>query len=101
MNPHRLQVLVATVPDSIGADQQGRLQAHIEAVEACRARVAEVKQELGAALTGPSGSAAVDVACRLDGLERVQERLNRLLTELVEELNRHPAEASYGDGVPA
>ena len=48
-----------------------------------------------------SARARSDLACELDALERVQERLNRWLTELVEELNRAPLEVSYGDGVPA
>ena len=100
MNPHRLQCLVATVPDSIGSTQQGRLDAHVEAVEACRVRVIEVKQALRSALDGRGGS-ALDLACELDALERVQERLNRWLTELVQELNRTRGEVSYGDGVPA
>ena len=100
MNPHRLQCLVATVPDSIEAEQQGRLDAHVDAVESCRSRIAEVKQALRGALDGGGGS-AVELACELDGLERVQERLNRYLTELVGELHRRPAEVSYGDGVPA
>ena len=43
----------------------------------------------------------MELACELDGLERVQERLNRYLTELVDELHRRPVEVSYGDGVPA
>jgi predicted nucleic acid-binding protein len=100
VNPHRLQCLLATVPDTISPTQQGRLDAHVEAIEECRARVREVKQALRTALDGGDGS-ALDLACELDALERVQERLNRWLTELVEELNRAPLEVSYGDGVPA
>ena len=100
MNPHRVQCLVATVPDSIGPEQRGRLDAHVGAVEACRNRVIEVRQALRRALDGRGGS-AVDLACELDGLERAQERLNRHLCELVEELSRRPGEVSYGDGVPA
>ena len=100
MNPHRLQCLVASVPDSIGPEQRARLDAHVEAVETCRTRVTEVKQALRTALDGRGGS-ALDLACELDSLERVQERLNRWLTELVEELGRRPADLFYGDGVPA
>ena len=100
MNPHRLQCLVAAVPNSIGPDDRGRLDAHVQAVEACRGRVVEVKQALRVALDGRGGS-ALELACELDGLERVQERLNRYLTELVDELHRRPVEVSYGDGVPA
>ena len=100
MNPHRLQSLVAAVPDSLGPEQRGRLDAHVEAVDACRARTAEVKQALRTALHGGGGS-ALDLACELDSLERVQERLDRWLTALVEELSRTGHEVSYGDGVPA
>ena len=82
MNPHRLQSLVATVPDSIAPEQRGRLDAHVEAVEACRARVVEVKQALRSALDAPGGP-ALDLACQLDALERVQERLDGWLTALV------------------
>jgi anti-sigma factor RsiW len=100
VNPHRLQSLIAAVPDSIGPEQRGRLDAHVEAVDACRARVVEVKRALRGALGGP-GRSALDLACELVTLERVQERLDGWLTALVEELNRTPNEVSYGDGVPA
>ena len=100
MNPHRLQCLVATVSDSIGPEQRGRLDAHVEAVEACRVRIVEVKQALRGALGGP-GRSALDLACELDSLERVQERVDRWLTALVEELSHAPREVRYDDGVPA
>jgi len=43
-----------------------------------------------------------DLACELDGLERVQQRVDGRLTGLVEELT-HPStrHTHYGDGVPA
>ena len=100
MNLHRLQSLVATVPDSIAPEQRGRLDAHVEAVDGCRARIVEVKQALRSALGGGGGS-ALDLACELDSLERVQERLDRWLTALVEDLSRTRNEVAYGDGVPA
>lgn len=99
MNPHRLQCLVDTVPDSIGPDQRGRLDAHVEAVGSCCARITEVKQALRGALEGRGGS-AVDLACELDSLERVQERLDRYLVAVVEELSHVSRETVYGDGVP-
>ena len=99
MNPHRLQCLVATVPDSIGPEQRGRLDAHVQATDSCRVRIVEVKQALRRALDGRGGS-AVDLAVELDSLERVQERLDRYLTALVEELSHAPREMSYDDGVP-
>ena len=100
MHPHRLQSLVATVPDAIGPEQRTRLDAHVQATESCRVRIVEVKQSLRKALDGRGGS-ALDLAVELDSLERVQERLDRYLTALVEELVRTPSEVSYGDGVPA
>ena len=99
MNPHRLQCLVDAVPDTIGPEQRGRLDAHVEAVDSCRTRTAEVKQALRGALDG-QGGCALDLACELDGLERVQERLDRYLTTLVEDLNRTSSEICYDDGVP-
>ncbi len=99
MNPHRLQCLVDTVPDTVGAAQRGRLDAHVEAVSSCCARIVEVKQALRGALDGRGGS-ALDLARELDSLERVQDRLDRYLTELVNELSHAPREIIYGDGVP-
>jgi len=99
VNPHRLQCLVATVPDSIASEQRGRLDAHVEATDSCRTRIIEVKQALRGALDGRGGS-ALDLAVELDSLERVQERLDRYLTTLVEELRRAPSEICYDDGVP-
>ena len=99
MNPHRLQCLVATVPDSLGSEQQGRLDAHVEAVSSCCARIVEVKRALRGALAGQGGS-ALDLARELDSLERVQDRLDRYFTELVDELCHAPREVVYGDGVP-
>jgi hypothetical protein len=100
VNPHRLRSLVATVPDSIGPAQRGRLDAHVEAVDACCTRITQVKQSLRRALDGQGGS-ALDLACELDSLERVQERLDRYLTDLVDELSRTPRQVTYDDGVPA
>ncbi len=100
MHPHRLECLVATVPTSIAPQQRGRLDAHVQATESCRTRVVEVKQALRGALDGRGGS-AVDLAVELDSLEQAQERLDRHLTALVEELSRAPREICYDDGVPA
>ena len=44
---------------------------------------------------------AVDLACDLDGLDRVQQRMDRRLTALVEELTSKPRALPYDDGVPA
>ena len=87
MNPHRLQCVVARVSDTIGPVDRGRLDAHVEAVSSCCSRIVEVKQELRAALDGRGGS-ALELARELDSLERVQDRLDRHLMDLVEELRR-------------
>jgi hypothetical protein len=99
VHPHRLQSLVATVPDALGPQQRGRLDAHVQATESCRERIVEVKRSLSTALAGGGGS-ALDLACELDTLERVQQRLDRYLTVVVEELAHAPREMSYDDGVP-
>lgn len=99
MNPHRLQCVVARVSDTIGPVDRGRLDAHVEAVSSCCSRIVEVKQELRAALDGRGGS-ALELARELDSLERVQDRLDRHLMDLVEELSHAPREIVYGDGVP-
>ena len=99
MNPHRLQCLVARVSDTIGPVDRARLDAHVEAVSSCCARIVEVKQALRTALDGRGGS-ALDLARELDSLERVQDRLDRYLTELVDELSHAPRAIIYGDGVP-
>jgi hypothetical protein len=99
VNPHRLQSLVERVSDTVGPVDRGRLDAHVEAVSSCCTRIAEVKQALRVALDGRGGS-ALDLARELDSLERVQDRLDRYLTELVEELSHAPREVIYGDGVP-
>ncbi|GAA5131181.1 hypothetical protein [Pseudonocardia adelaidensis] len=102
MHPHRLQQLVASVPDTVGADQRARLLAHVQASDRCRVRIERVGSELATALDGVGNSdRAVDLACELDGLERVQQRMDRKLTALVEELTTTPRAVTYDDGVPA
>jgi hypothetical protein len=102
MHPHRLQQLVTSVPDTIDADQRARLLAHVQASDRCRVRVERVNAELARVLDGVGSSdRAVDLACELDGLERVQQRMDRRLTALVEELTSTPRALPYDDGVPA
>ena len=45
MHPHRLQQLVGSVPDTIGADQRARLLAHVQASDRCRVRVERVSAD--------------------------------------------------------
>jgi hypothetical protein len=102
MHPHRLQQLVASVPDTVDADQRAKLLAHVQASDRCRVRVERVSAELARTLDGVgSADRAVDIACELDGLERVQQRMDRRLTALVEELTSTPRAVTYDDGVPA
>ncbi|OLT21139.1 hypothetical protein BJF78_08875 [Pseudonocardia sp. CNS-139] len=108
MHPHRLQQLVASVPEGIGADERARLLAHVRASDGCRVRAERVRAELQQALSGDGADRAVDLAVELDGLERVQQRLDRRLVTLVEELTHgrvHPVRyndpMTYDDGVPA
>lgn len=105
MHPHRLRQLVATVPDTVDAEQRAKLLAHVQTADGCRLRIERVRGELRRVLEGgdgPSGDRALDLACELDGLERVQQRVDGWLTGLVEELNRTSTRhRDYGDGVPA
>ena len=102
MHPHRLQQLVGSVPDTADADQRSRLLAHVQASDRCRVRVERVTAELERALDGVGNpDRAVDLARELDGLERVQQRMDRRLTSLVEELTSTPPAVVYDDGVPA
>jgi hypothetical protein len=102
MHPHRLQQLVGSVPDSVDADQRAKLLAHVQASDRCRVRIERVGAELERVLDGVgSADRAVDLASELDGLERVQQRMDRRLTALVEELTSTPRAVTYDDGVPA
>jgi len=103
MHPQRLQQLVASVPDTVDAEQRARLLAHVQASDRCRVRIERVGSELAEALDAVGNSErAVDLACELDGLERVQQRMDRRLTALVEELTTTaPHAVTYDDGVPA
>lgn len=103
MHPHRLSQLVASVPDTIDADQRARLLAHVQTSHGCRARIDRARGELRVALDGGDGVAehAVDLLCELDGLERVQQRVDGWLIALVQELTQTLRPVHYDDGVPA
>jgi site-specific recombinase len=100
VKPYRLDRLLASVPDAIDAGRRARLLAHVEATEECRIRIDEARQALHSALGG-DGASAVDRACDLDRLERVQERLDHMLVALVDDLTRVSVDECYDDGVPA
>jgi hypothetical protein len=103
VHPHRLQQLVASVPDNITSEQRARLLAHVQTSDGCRARAARVRHELSRALDGGECGVdrALDLACELDTLERVQERVDGWLGVLVDELTHVPRAVQYDDGVPA
>lgn len=103
VHPHRLQQLVAAVPEGISAEQRARLDAHVRTSDGCRVRAEGVRERLRRALDGAADTAdtALDLACELDALERVQQRLDNWLTALVDELTQAPRATRYDDGVPA
>jgi hypothetical protein len=102
LHPHRLAQLVASVPATIGPRERARLDSHAGASEGCRQRVEALRRELDRALDGAAGpQRALGLACELDGLERVQQRLDDRLTTLVHELTGAAHVGDYHDGVPA
>jgi hypothetical protein len=100
VHPHRLEQLVASVPDGITAEQRTSLLAHVRASDGCRSRIERVRGELRRALQS-DGDRALELACELDGLERVQQRVDGWLTALVDDLSRSREATRYNDGVPA
>jgi hypothetical protein len=109
VHPDRLRELVASVPDTIDAAQRARLLAHVQTADGCRVRLERVRGELRRVLGGgtldgadlTAGERALDLAYELDGLERVQERVDGWLIALVEELGHTLHRIPYDDGVPA
>jgi hypothetical protein len=93
---------VASVPETIDADQRARLLAHVQASDYCRERVERVRAELRSALAGGGGAhRVVDLACELEGLERAQQRMDDWLVGLVEGLIGTPRAIHHDGGVPA
>ncbi len=102
MHPHRLQQLVGSVPEGIDADRRARLLAHVRTSDGCRGRIERVRAELTRALDGGEGTdRAIDLASELDTLERVQQRVDGWLVEVVDELADRSTAPRYHDGVPA
>lgn len=100
MHPHRLEQLVASVPDSVTPEERTSLLAHVRTSDGCRTRIERVKGDLRRALQS-DGDRALELACELDGLERVQQRVDGWLTALVDDLTRTREAARWNDGVPA
>ena len=107
---HIDQVL-ATVPSTISTDQRQRLDAYVETVQQCEARIqwlrAELPRlfELRGAAPDPADSdltatttQALTVVCELDTLERVQHRVDDWLKQYVAMLTTQPFVDAYGDG---
>lgn len=100
MHPHRLEQLVASVPQGVTPEQRTTLLAHVRASDGCRTRVERVREDLRRALCS-DGDRALELACELDSLERVQQRVDGWLSALVDDLTRTREAARYNDGVPA
>jgi anti-sigma factor ChrR (cupin superfamily) len=101
VNPHRLQDRLDSVPESLDASQRARLAAHRSAVEECRERIAELRAELRRVLSGIDGPrSSVEIMIELDGLERVQQRLDSRLSDLCDELTGTAPMVHYGDAAP-
>jgi hypothetical protein len=108
---NQVDQLDATVPSTINPGQRQRLDAYVDTVRRCEARIQSLRGELhhvfeagngvtalaGAdATTGPNR--ALDVACELDTLERVQPRVDAWLKQYVATLISRTTVETYGDG---
>jgi len=101
VNPHRLQDRLDSIPESLDATQRARLAAHRSAVEECRERISELRGELRRVLAGIDGPrSSVEIMIELDGLERVQQRLDSRLSDLCDELTGGVPPVRYGDAPP-
>lgn len=100
MHPHRLEQLVASVPEGVPPEQRTALLAHVRASDGCRTRLERIREDLRRALAS-DGERALELACELDSLERVQQRVDGWLAALVDDLTRTREAARYNDGVPA
>jgi anti-sigma factor ChrR (cupin superfamily) len=101
VNPHRLQDRLDSIPESLDAPQRARVAAHRSAVEECRERIAELRTELRRVLSGIDGPrSSVEIMIELDGLERVQQRLDSRLSDLCDELSGATPVVRYGDAAP-
>ena len=112
MKSNQIDQLVATVPATINPGQRQRLDAYVDTVRRCEARIQWLRAELprvfddGGDATSGAGDVAVvaelntalSVACELDTLERVQPRVDGWLKQYVAMLQHTPALEAYGDG---
>jgi hypothetical protein len=118
MQQVQINRLTATVPAAIDAGQRARLRAYVDTVRRCERRIQLLRSELEQALQSaaaapgdegdppPEPNAVLQIAAELDGLERLQPRVDGWLKEYVAALvNQQTAEGysdaeTYGDGAP-
>ncbi len=111
VKPSHIDQLLATVPSTISTDQRQRLDAHVETVQRCEARIqwlrAELPRtfELAGDVADPADpdptvapNKALTVVIELDTLERVQIRVDEWLKQYVAMLTTQPLVEAYGDG---
>jgi hypothetical protein len=105
VKPNQVDQLVGTVPATINPGQRQRLDAYVDTVHRCEARIQSLRGELqdtfeagdgvgAGAVTEPNR--ALEVACELDTLERVQPRVDAWLKQYVASLAAKSSVA-YGD----
>jgi anti-sigma factor RsiW len=113
VKPNLIDQLLATVPSTISAEQRRRLDAYVETVRRCDARIQRLRAELPSAFAIGHGAAAaverdgdgmaapdkaIAVFSELDTLERVQPRVDDWLKQYVATLTTRPYLDAYGDG---
>jgi hypothetical protein len=96
----QIDVLLRTVPAGVDAGQRRRLDAHAATARRCEARIRELRDGLEQALRDAADDpdAAIAVARELDGLERVQPRIDGWLKAYVTALVDERAPQTFGEG---
>jgi hypothetical protein len=110
VKPNQVDQLVGTVPATINPGQRQRLDAYADTVHRCEARIQSLRGELqdafeaGNGVTALAGAGAetepnraLNVACELDTLERVQPRVDAWLKQYVDSLISRTTVDTYGD----
>jgi hypothetical protein len=108
VKPNQVDQLVGTVPATINPGQRQRLDAYVDTVHRCEARIQSLRGELhhafesGNGVAAPAGAAtepnrALEVACELDTLEQVQPRVDAWLKQYVDSLVAKGSVETYGD----
>jgi hypothetical protein len=110
VKPNQVDQLVGTVPATINPGQRQRLDAYVDTVHRCEARIQSLRGELQDAFEAGNGvgalagagaatepNRALEVACELDTLERVQPRVDAWLKQYVASLISRTTVETYGD----